>query len=1204
MTDTNFAETWKDEYSKYEGVINFSAGDYDSFVNAIRLYLTQYSPETINDWMQSSEQSLFTNALAYIGESEQYRIDLNYHDLFPSTTTRKDSLLNFSKLLSYSAKRNICANGIAKLVSVSTTQNIADSVGKSLTNVTVEWNDSSNENWLEQFLTIMNSAFSYNNPYGKPLKTNTVEGISTQLYELNNTAISSSVLPFTSLVNTQSQGFEVVNPDIDLVNDTVFERVPDPNQAFHILYRNDGSGNTSENTGFFVYWKQGRLGSQVYKYSEKIENNSIEVPDKNINQSDVWFQEINVNDGKATVIENWTKINPSEYLSYNNVSSNVKTIYKVETRENDEITVRFSDGYFGDIPYGVYRLWYRVSNGNDNLFIKPKDINNISVKIPYKSNISNTDDNTYYLTLTFSVQNINHIRQCVPSETIETIKNNIPKIASTQNRMVSNSDYNYFPLSISQNVKYIQSNVRTYSGNSRYIDFNDPTGTYKNLNVVAEDGYVYSSDITSSISIDITNKNDIYTQIQKYVLPKLSSLSEKNLYYKYYPKEDIPFANKEDEYLYMWKQTSSMASSSYGYFGGIKYESGEYLYYNTIDYDTVLNVFAKNKLVKFGALDTNIPKTKFEYTKYEWAMVTNMTSSSDGTYVIALDKVLDPTKIWIPLYSYNAFTTDLSTNVLDRFINEFLDSESSFGLTFDSQTGTWKFIDTNGQIDGIDWSDNFKETDARLHTIEDTITALNWIIKVVYESNGYNLYIRTVDNIYGSVSETSFFFNTENKLLDGSFLTSDYIKLFSTNEGFNTDCYIKPFDTLKYTDGSEDNQRFICYGTEDSSTNNYNPREILDIIDENQDKLIFIKSKEDGKDILYSEVIDTKNMYSYTQNSGLYYVGNYGSIYKAGTQIPYTIKIPKGVQLSNGVVLYADLTIMPGQVCDYDVVDLNYYIPHTYNDGVYQFYDNDGNKITIQNTDINPTFVKDGNTYIASRDFPIKKNVLVSWNAKDYGDYIYGSDEYDVKYGKKNLRFLWKHYASSGYVIDPAISNIIDTYVLTTSYYDEVQKWISNGKEGSFPTAVSTYELKSMFASLDDYKMISDTIIWHPIIYKNIFGKSADEEYQVIFKAIKNTNSVVSDNELKKMIVSSIDEYFNSFSIGDNFYFTQLASYIHNKLGQYINTIVPVPVYGNEKFGNLFEIECPRDSILISSATIDDIKIINQITDYNIKIGA
>ena len=115
MAVKNYAENWVDIYNTYLDTINFAAGDFDSLKSSIRDYVSKQVPEQMNDWQESSETGIFVNALAYLGSVENYRVDLNVNDLFPTTTSRKQSLLNFTKMLSYANKRNICANGLAKL---------------------------------------------------------------------------------------------------------------------------------------------------------------------------------------------------------------------------------------------------------------------------------------------------------------------------------------------------------------------------------------------------------------------------------------------------------------------------------------------------------------------------------------------------------------------------------------------------------------------------------------------------------------------------------------------------------------------------------------------------------------------------------------------------------------------------------------------------------------------------------------------------------------------------------------------------------------------------------------------------------------------------------------------------------------------------------------------------------------------------------
>ena len=118
-----------------------------------------------------------------------------------------------------------------------------------------------------------------------------------------------------------------------------------------------------------------------------------------------------------------------------------------------------------------------------------------------------------------------------------------------------------------------------------------------------------------------------------------------------------------------------------------------------------------------------------------------------------------------------------------------------------------------------------------------------------------------------------------------------------------------------------------------------------------------------------------------------------------------------------------------------------------------------------------------------------------------------------------------------------------------------------------------------------------------------LFGRESENKFRCSFKVIKNKNTTYSDNEIKKMVVESIDEYFKTMKVGEKYYFTNLNAFVKNRLGVCIDSFVPVPSNEENKFGNLFEIMCGNDEILLSTASIDDIQIIDKLTDYNINIG-
>ena len=247
--------------------------------------------------------------------------------------------------------------------------------------------------------------------------------------------------------------------------------------------------------------------------------------------------------------------------------------------------------------------------------------------------------------------------------------------------------------------------------------------------------------------------------------------------------------------------------------------------------------------------------------------------------------------------------------------------------------------------------------------------------------------------------------------------------------------------------------------------------------------------------------------------------------------------------------------------------------------------------------------------------FYIRHDNILEYYGKEIHGYLYNYNSdtdtltymvdgvnYEKVEGITGLTFLWKHYPTEDYVIDPCSSNIIDMYVLTNTYYDEVQTWVSNGKKGTFPKAPSAYELKSLFIELENNKMISDTMVWHPVTYKLVFGQNADTDTHCIFKVIK-TDNLLSDNEVKKSVIQLIDDYFKTMEAGETFYFTQLSTYIELNLADMIKTCVIVPTDTANKFGNLFQIKCSDNEILLSSATLDDVQIISTITSDNIRVS-
>ena len=155
----------------------------------------------------------------------------------------------------------------------------------------------------------------------------------------------------------------------------------------------------------------------------------------------------------------------------------------------------------------------------------------------------------------------------------------------------------------------------------------------------------------------------------------------------------------------------------------------------------------------------------------------------------------------------------------------------------------------------------------------------------------------------------------------------------------------------------------------------------------------------------------------------------------------------------------------------------------------------------------------------------------------------------------------------------------------------------------SKPTKPTTTELRDAYGELDNYKSISDTIVFNSVTYRALFGGKADNELQASFKVVKNKSTLVSDNEIKARVISAINDYFAiaNWDFGDTFYFSELSAYLHNVLAPDILSVIIVPRESTSSFGSLFQIQSQSDEIFISSATVNDVDIIDVITAMQLR---
>jgi hypothetical protein len=213
-------------------------------------------------------------------------------------------------------------------------------------------------------------------------------------------------------------------------------------------------------------------------------------------------------------------------------------------------------------------------------------------------------------------------------------------------------------------------------------------------------------------------------------------------------------------------------------------------------------------------------------------------------------------------------------------------------------------------------------------------------------------------------------------------------------------------------------------------------------------------------------------------------------------------------------------------------------------------------------------------------------------------------DDYRARTGRSDLAFQYRHNSSLTNVIDPGVTNIIDTYVVVDQYYNAYINYVRD-VTGTVPEpAVPTIsELNLAYRRLNEYKMISDNIVLNSVVFKPLFGAKAAPALQATIKVVRAQRSTASDAEIKSQVIAAVDRYFtlDKWDFGDSFFFSELAAYLHQQLGSIISSVVLVPLNPLKTFGDLYEIRCAPNEIFVSAATVVDVEVISALTQSNIR---
>jgi hypothetical protein len=215
--------------------------------------------------------------------------------------------------------------------------------------------------------------------------------------------------------------------------------------------------------------------------------------------------------------------------------------------------------------------------------------------------------------------------------------------------------------------------------------------------------------------------------------------------------------------------------------------------------------------------------------------------------------------------------------------------------------------------------------------------------------------------------------------------------------------------------------------------------------------------------------------------------------------------------------------------------------------------------------------------------------------------------EYIAQVGRQDLYFQYRHNSPLTSRIDPGSTNIIDLYVVTNAYYTAYINWLQDTTGTVVEPEIPTIDqLNTAYQGLQNYKMLSDNMILNSVDFQPLFGQKADPALRATIKVIRAYGSTASVSTIKNLVVTNMNAYFNldTWNFGDTFYFSELASYIHQNIANVVSSVVLVPLDPSKSFGDLYEIRSAPNQIFVNGATVNDIEVITALTSTNLQTAS
>jgi hypothetical protein len=745
-------------------------------------------------------------------------------------------------------------------------------------------------------------------------------------------------------------------------------------------------------------------------------------------------------------------------------------------------------------------------------------------------------------TITFTCGITEPVTNAQARETIPEIKQRAPAQYYTQNRMVNGEDYNNFPYTQYTSILKSTAINRASIGTSRYLDLVDGTGKYSSTDIVASDGALYKSNDLYTFQFSWLTANDISDAVINQINPLALRAGLQQFYYANFPRPDLSVLD------YTWIQSTSITNETTGYFE------------NTLGNPVAIGAFASNNgryitegsLVKFSApageffdinnrLVVGVPSNPDEKTSI-WASPTAVYQAGTSEGLGNLPSGLGPVVLnnFVPTRAIPTQVIPVFSTDIPTSVQQSIVTQISLNQNFG--LGYNNLTNTWYVISSSNLAVNADFSLTNAQSTAGTNLDASWLVQATFDGATYTVVSRSLEYYFGSLLQTRFFFYTSDPIYDSRTGTviRDYINVLKVNSQPDTPAPMGSDNVLTIID-----QPVLSDGLVDDFQVVVSFARAGDLTPVNPDFFDDIVAPEvDANDklVFFQSTVDFDNLQRYL----LIRSGQVNSDYP-------TLASIQAVQSQ----------FVPGQV----------------------FYA------------YNPTGAVTNIDYSAGIFYVLELDSLGN-------PVLTVTNEYLTKVGRQNLYFQYRHNSPLTSRIDPGSTNIIDVYIVTNAYHNAYINWLQDVTGVvTEPLPPTIDELTTAYQGLQNFKMISDNMILNSVDFQPLFGQKAEPALRATVKVIRAANSTASVSAIKNLVVSNMNAYFDiaNWNFGDTFFFSEMAAYIHQNIGDIVSSVVLVPLDQGQTFGDLYEIRSAPNQIFVNGATVDDIEVITALTSTNLR---